>query len=70
MYTHQTTQPLVPSHMWTPVHPTPPPLLCCLPHALAHRGVLGGLEAEPLPPVLQLIRLTLWSFLLVLQVSV
>ena len=70
LYTHQTTQPLVPSHMWTPVHPPPhlqPPLLCCLPHALAQGGVLGVLEAEPLPPVVQLILLTLWSFLLVLQ---
>lgn len=70
---HQATQHPVPSHTWTPVLPTfhpQPPLHCRLPQALAPRRGAGRAEAELLPPVPQLTLLILWSFLLVLQVSV
>lgn len=65
---HQATQCLGPSHLWTPMDPTPhlqAPSICCLPQALAWEegGVLGR-------EGLGLILLTLWSLLLVLQGSV
>ena len=69
---HLATQRPVPSHVWTPVDPARSRPRSAAFHVLwpGEGSWDGGREAELLPPALWLILRTLWSFLLVLQLSV